>query len=128
MENIVRDPIAVNEQGELICVGEVPENTALDILKGEPSLLIAAAELAAADCGIPKDKKARFSLIVDCISRVLFLEDKFPEELSTVRKKIESIDPNCVVQGILTLGEISSYGDGFLEFFNKTIVAGVFYE
>jgi len=30
--------------------------------------------------------------------------------------------------GMLTLGEISSYGEEFLEFFNKTIVVGILYE
>ena len=30
--------------------------------------------------------------------------------------------------GILTLGEISSFGDRYLEFFNKTIVSTVLYE
>ena len=30
------------------------------------------------------------------------------------------------MDGILSLGEISSYGDGYLEFFNKTIVVGAF--
>jgi hypothetical protein len=30
------------------------------------------------------------------------------------------------MQGLLTLGEIASLGDGTLSFFNKTIVVGAF--
>ena len=48
-EDVVRDPIAVNEKGELICVGEVPENTSLYILHGEKESLLSAAGQAARD-------------------------------------------------------------------------------
>ena len=127
-EHIVRDPIAVNEKGELICVGEVPENTALCILKGNKNSLIRAAGQAADDCLGSQKGRIRLSLIADCISRVIFLEDNFSEELEAVNKRIQSADKNQSPLGVLTLGEIASYGEGFLEFFNKTIVVGTFYE
>ena len=126
-EFIVRDPIAVNDSGELICVGEVAEQTVLEILKGESQSLIAAAGQAAMDsCGAP-DVQACFSLVVDCISRALFLEDAFSAELVQVAKIISAQGGNDRPQGVLSLGEISSYGEGLLEFFNKTIVVGVLY-
>lgn len=127
-EDIVRDPIAVNEQGELICVGEVPENTVLNILKGAPSSLIQAAGQAADHRQSLEGKEVHHSLVVDCISRVLFLEGDFSRELAVVKQAISSLGDGGVPAGVLTLGEISSYGQGFLEFFNKTIVTGVLYE
>ncbi|UNC92010.1 FIST signal transduction protein [Candidatus Contubernalis alkaliaceticus] len=128
VECVVRDPIAVGEEGELICVGEVPENSVLDILKGTDTALIEAAGQAAADCMEAKGEKITHTMVIDCISRVLFLEKNFPVELKKVKQNLSAICEDILPFGMLTLGEISSYGEGYLEFFNKTIVTGVFYE
>ncbi len=127
-EDVVRDPIAVNEKGELICVGEVPENTVLYILKGEPATLIQAAGQAVEDCRLHVGQMPQHTLIVDCISRTLFLEEKFPQELATINHKFSGLGARNLPIGMLSLGEISSYGEGFVEFFNKTIVTGVLYD
>ncbi|MEW5921890.1 MAG: FIST C-terminal domain-containing protein [Bacillota bacterium] len=127
-ECVVRDPITVGSNGELICVGEIPENSVLDILKGEATSLIDAAGQAAGACKTASGKKVTHSFIVDCISRVLFLENNFYRELHEIKTKFKGIDQYSVPMGMLTLGEISSYGEGFLEFFNKTIVTGILYE
>ncbi len=126
-ERIVRDPIAVGPQGELICVGAVPENSVVDILKGEPASLIKAAGQAALESNCVKGEQVEGQLIFDCISRVLYLGDSFHEELAVINDglKNEGFTGNPV--GALTLGEISSYGEGYLEFFNKTVVTGVLY-
>jgi hypothetical protein len=128
MEDIVRDTFAVNEKGELTCAGEIPENSALSILEGKKASLIHAAGQAADDCLHIGAGTIRQSLIADCISRVIFLGKSFAKELETVNQKIHSVDDRHTPSGILTLGEISSYGEGFLEFFNKTIVVGILYE
>jgi len=128
MEDIVRDTFAVNEKGELTCAGEIPENSALSILEGKKASLIHAASQAADDCLHIGAGTIRQSLIADCISRVIFLGKSFAKELETVNHKIHSVDDRHTPSGILTLGEISSYGEGFLEFFNKTIVVGILYE
>lgn len=129
-ENIVRDPISVDENGALICVGEVPENTVLYILKGDREALIASARKAVEDTLTPTDDSSEIvdTLIVDCISRTLFLEEGFSEELKVVLDSVHQKHPNINPSGVLTLGEISSYGEGFLEFFNKTIVVGTFFK
>lgn len=123
-ESIVRDPIATNEKGELICVGEVMENTVVDILKGVDKNLIASAT-EAANIALKNVKEVNNVLIVDCISRVLFLEDKFEEELNNVSSAIKKDFSDAEISGALTLGEISSY-NGYLEFLNKTLVVGLF--
>ncbi|HAS39956.1 MAG TPA: histidine kinase [Microscillaceae bacterium] len=121
VEVIVRDPITVNEKGALVCVGEVPQNTSLAILKGEKQHLIDAAGEAALACQRASKAKDNDYLVFDCISRVLFLEDDFGAELHAVK---EGLGHPENLSGALTLGEISSYGEGYIEFFNKTIVVG----
>ena len=122
-EDVVRDPIAVNKKGELICVGEVPENTALYVLHGEKETLLEAAGQAARDCMKRKRKEITCCLVADCVSRSLFLGDEFHEELEIVRNVLQP----CIPHGILSIGEIASHGEAYLEFFNKTIVVGVFH-
>lgn len=121
LEVIVRDPIMVNDQGDLICVGEVPQNASLAILKGDKHTLIHAAGEAALACLRSGQNERSHYLVFDCISRVLFLEDDFNKELQAVKKGLGNPEQ---LSGALTLGEISSYGDGYIEFFNKTIVVG----
>ncbi|MEO0898387.1 MAG: FIST C-terminal domain-containing protein [Bacteroidota bacterium] len=123
-EDIVRDPITVNDKGELTCVGEVPENTVLNILKGEPENLIHSAALATSDSLAQLQGKKATPILIDCISRVLFLEDRFSEELQAMKDSLTHLEGE-IPQGALTLGEISSYGEGFVDFFNKTFVLGL---
>lgn len=122
-EYIVRDPIAVNPDGSLQCVGEVSENVVIDILKGDPINLINAGQEAAQEAASKKDFGQ--ALVVDCISRNLFLETAYPESLELICRKINEQNHVVNVEGILTLGEISTYGKGSLEFLNKTIVVGL---
>lgn len=122
-EDVVRNPIAVDKKGNLVCVGEVPENTALYILKGEEKSLLRAAGRASRDCLKRRRKEADLCLVADCASRSLFLGDGFKKELKTVK----SIIGPCIPHGMLSIGEIASHGDAYLQFFNKTIVVGLFY-
>ena len=123
-EDIVRDPISTNDKGALICVGEVPENSVLNILKGEEKTLLEASREAALKALQELDSPNVTPLLVDCISRSLFLGKNFPKELMEIKKLLGEKDlPKAA--GVLSLGEISSCGDGFLEFFNKTIVLGL---
>ncbi len=122
-EDVVRDPIAVNSKGELICVGEVPENTALYILQGDENSLLRAAGQAARESMKRRKKEITFCLVADCVSRSLFLGDAFRQELKTV----QSIVQPSILYGILSIGEIGSKGESYLELFNKTIVIGAFH-
>lgn len=124
-EYVVRDPIDVNEKGELICVGEVLNNTVVDVLNGDADALIHAAEEAAIEV-LGKLENPQHAFISDCISRVLFLEENYGEELKVISAKLNGIDENIVIEGALSLGEISSFGDGYLQLFNKTVVVGLF--
>lgn len=120
-EKIVRDPFSVGENNSLICVGEVPEGVFVDILKGNSGTLINAAKkaylLAEQNSHFKTDKK--FVLFMDCISRVLFLEDKFEKEIDAV------YNSKYPLFGALTIGEIANNRKDYLEFYNKTAVIGV---
>ena len=124
-ECIVRDPLMTNENGELVCVGELEDNMLVDILNGNKESLIEAAKKATQD-SVRQATSPRKAIIIDCISRILFLEDNFDQELNAITDTIHSSFPELSIGGALTLGEISSYGEGFLEFYNKTTVVGLF--
>ncbi|MFC1770335.1 FIST signal transduction protein [Candidatus Margulisiibacteriota bacterium] len=121
-EKIVRDPFMRGDDNSLVCVGEVPHGSFLDILTGDSTSLIVAARrarLRAEEAYIAADKDKTTMLFMDCISRVLFLEDRFIEELDAV------YDPNIPLIGALTIGEIANNRKDYLEFYNKTSVISI---
>jgi len=121
---IVRDPLKTNDKGELICVGELENNMVVDILYGEKESLIDAAKTACEE-GLKSSNNIRKAHVIDCISRVLFLEKGFDNELQAIKRSLSSKHQDIIISGALTLGEISSYGNGFIEFYNKTVVIGL---
>ena len=112
----------------MLCVGDVPQNASLTILHGDPTSLIEAAGLAAHEAASSVDGEVHHCLIADCISRVLFLDESFRAELAAITTGLGSHAQACAPIGVLTLGEISSRGDGYLEFFNKTCVVAVLHD
>ena len=124
-EHVIRDPLIVNGKGELTCVGQVEQNTLVSIMKGKPTSLIAAASKAAKESSEMAVKPQK-AMIIDCISRILFLEDDFQKELQSIISVLHDKHPEISISGALTLGEISSFGNGYLEFYNKTVVVGLF--
>jgi len=117
-EVIVRDPIFTDD-GSLVLVGVMPENSVINILKGEKSNLIAAATHAINS--VMKDSCNLNSVfMIDCISRVLFLEDAFKEEIGSIKNQIG----DTALVGALTLGEIANNSKEYIDFYNKTCVVG----
>jgi len=128
-EDVVRDPIKINDQGDLVCVGEVRENSVVYILKGTKETLTLSAELATQESclQVEQTENVRGSFIADCVSRVLFLDEAFESELTQIEQCLNK-SFSLGSEGILTLGEISSFGPGYLEFFNKTLVTSILYD
>ena len=122
-ELVVRDPI-ITRDNQLICVGDVPEGSFVHILTGDlASLPAAAAEAKSrALASLPEQSPIQWQLVIDCISRVLFMEQHFERELASV--SIEQVP----MVGALTLGEIANNGQDYLEFYNKTAVVALFPE
>lgn len=110
---VVRDPIT-RDGTSMVCVGEVPINSVVYLLKGKPENLIHAAARGASR--LPKGYGP--AIMSDCISRVLYLGDDFVKEIEVIQSEV---GPRPIF-GMLTLGEIANGGDRCLEFYNKTLV------
>lgn len=122
-EKVVRDPLFVGDDNSLVCVGEVETGSFVDILTGDKNMLVEAAGKAIYTALENKQEEPQnFIFFVDCISRVLFLEDNFQEELEKVHSKYNKVP----FFGILSIGEIANNGKDYLEFYNKTSVVGCF--
>ncbi len=120
-EKIVRDPLWLTPDGHLICVGEVPQDSFIYILKGNTESLVNAAKEALLNGmnSFRKEGEHKVTFFIDCISRALFLDKEFEREQKAV------IDRSIPLIGALTLGEIANCGKDYLEFYNKTAVIGV---
>jgi hypothetical protein len=120
-ELVVRDPLWIDGNKGLVCVGEVPTGSFVYLLNGSPETLINAASnarslaLEYAQEAISDDSA---TLFIDCISRALFLEGRIGEELEAVAGSGELF-------GAMTLGEIANNGRDYLEFYNKTAVVAL---
>lgn len=121
-ERIIRNPIQRTEDGRIVCVGEVPEDSYIDIMHGTVESLVEAARNARTMAVVDMDDGSgeQVTFVIDCVSRQLFLEDNFVFELQAVRPH------EGPMFGALTLGEIANNRQDYLEFFNKTIVIGIF--
>lgn len=120
-EKVVRDPVKVEPDGSIVCVGEIPNDSYIHILTGHVDSLISAAGKAAAmgRDSFPGAARAPMTIFFDCISRVLFLGERFGEEIESAHAS------GSPLVGALTIGEIANSGKDYLEFYNKTSVVGV---
>lgn len=109
-EFVVRDPIFTNGESITI-VDKIPEEELVFLLNGNEADLLKGASDAALNARLNGQEEL---FCIDCISRVLFLEEKFNDEL----KAISSTPLN----GFLAIGEIANSGNAFLEIYNKTVV------
>ncbi|MEZ5070254.1 MAG: FIST N-terminal domain-containing protein [Bacteroidales bacterium] len=122
-EDVVRDPIAVNQGKHILCVGEVEKGDYVRILKGDPRSLLDAAGQAARYAVESKSSLPRnFAFFVDCISRVLYLDQEFQQEVDVVTEATGDLP----LFGVLSLGEIANNRKEYLEFYNKTSVVACF--
>ncbi len=120
-EMVVRDPYQ-EEDGIIYTLDNIEQGSHVAILYGNIESLIEGAEKAYKMAFKEKNKQPSSEvLLIDCISRVLFMNEEFDKEM-------ENLDPNKNSFGALTLGEIANNGDSYLEVFNKTAVVFAMYE
>ncbi|MCK4666604.1 FIST C-terminal domain-containing protein [Candidatus Dependentiae bacterium] len=125
-EIILRVPFSGGEENSLILYSEIPENSVLVIMKAQTDKLIATAGTAAEQAKNSFETKKKIApskaLIVECLARALFLEDKFNDELKIIGEKTGR---DISLFGFLSLGEIASAGDKYIDLHNMTIVIGM---
>lgn len=119
-ELLVRDPIVINNE-KIQCVGNVPINSMVYILKGEKDLLIESVVIAQ-QSAFERSLEPSFSIVFDCISRKLYLENDFSQELNALTKQ----GRENTAFGVLSLGEIANDGGGAIKLLNKSTVIGLF--
>ena len=121
-EILVRDPISINEEA-LVCVGGVPINSSVYILKGNNRQIIQAAGQAAFDLKhrLNGDKNKSTFFLFDCISRALFLGDELNHEINLIR---DTLTEPVEIISALSLGEISLNRNSTMRFHNKSVVIG----
>lgn len=119
-ELVVRDPIQL-EGNALVCVGEVPEGAFVRVLTGNRHTLLNAARKARERS---RERAEEFTptirLTMDCISRAHFLGRAYDQEVATLCE-----EDTLPLAGALSLGEIANCGEESLEFYNKTVTAGL---
>lgn len=121
-EHVVRDPVKMDTQGNLVCVGEIREGSFVEILHGNYDSLIESSRLISSAHSDISLNTNSLAFMIDCISRALFMGDKFEDELEAIRL------PDIPLVGILSFGEIATKHGESLEFHNKTTVLSILEE
>ena len=116
---LVRDPIFINDKNEIVCVADIPQDSKLYVLQGNTDTLLESSILVSNRCS-RKAPGQYIPLLFDCISRAMFLEDKFDKELSNIQNRL-----NYMVEGALSIGEIASGDNGELLIHNKSTILGL---
>jgi hypothetical protein len=116
---VIRDPIQLEIDGALRCVGDVPAGCLVRVMRGDAEMLLAAAGEAAAAARAEVAAPLGGALVFDCVSRYLILRERVREELQRVQSRLGTGVP---LMGCLTLGEIGALGHGMPQFHNKTVV------
>ena len=117
-EDVVRDPIALFNNGDVQFLSDIPQGALMYLMEGTPEQLIAAAKEAVEEA--LEGKRTQTVLVCDCLSRTVALDNQFPAELRTVYEAIHAQQPDLDVEGVLALGEIASNGARPVNFYNKT--------
>jgi hypothetical protein len=118
-EIIVRDPFTV-EGESLIVATEIPQESFVDILTGNPDSIVNAARQSYLDAQKAfHSEETKTVFVIDCISRALFLGDDFEQEIEAVNQG------NVALIGAMALGEVANSGKDYMELYNKTCVVGI---
>lgn len=117
-EHVIRDPLRVDGQGSLHCVGEVPDGCLVRVMEGDRAGIIGAAREAARSARQGVGGAVAGAIVFDCISRSLMLGEGVRDELATFGAELGDVP----VVGCLTFGEVGVLGRGVPQFHNKTAV------
>lgn len=116
-EKVVRDPFKTTKNS-IHFIDYIPEGAYVEILHGNIKSLLKGAEIAKEKANIQNlITKTETLFCIDCISRVLYLNDNLQKELNIVSKHSKAT-------GIFSIGEIAN-SESIVEIYNKTIVTAL---
>lgn len=116
-EPLVRIPVAVDDDGSLYCVGEVPEAALLSVVEAVPP---GCPETARAVAGGVRAHRPDAVLAFACTGRMMHQGEAAAAEFAELQAALAP----APVFGALSLGEIASYeGQGYPRFHNATLIA-----
>jgi len=121
-ENLIRDPVALEENQAIRFGAEIPSNSVLYLMKSDVEAMLLAGNDACNDA-INRTKQPEFLFVADCISRTWILNERFDVELENIGLNAKSKD--IPVYGVLAMGEISSSIGTLLDYHHKTIVISI---
>lgn len=112
---LVRIPVAVEDDGTLVCVGDIPEHTVISLLQGvKPDGDETLSQLSQ-----QINKQAPDYQVFYCAGRRMHLGEKTEAELSNLKQRLHHRE----ISGALSLGEIcNDNGQGYPLFHNAAIV------
>lgn len=120
-EPIILEPVQETEEGELIFMQELRQNEIVNIMHVDEEAILRSAVTARTNAiaELGHDRKPSMLLSFDCVSRKLFLEQRFHEEL-------EALSTGDILHvGALSFGgEIGTSGKDYLDYHNRTCVVG----
>lgn len=118
-ELVIRDPLAVEHDGSLRCVAEIPDGSIVRVMHGERRDLVVAARAAAGEACDALHAEPGGALVFDCVSRSLMLGRGIREELECLQAGLGADVP---LMGCLTFGEVGALHAPRPQFHNKTAV------
>jgi len=118
-DHVIRDPLAIEPDGSLRCVGDVPDGSLVRVMQANRSELVAAARQASADAREAVHGPTGGAIIFDCVSRAKLLGNHMRDELVALQK---GMGVGVAMMGCLTFGEVGAFGAAPPQFLNKTTV------
>ncbi|OVE77111.1 hypothetical protein BVX99_03515 [bacterium F16] len=122
-ERIILEPFKIDQDNALCFMQEVREGEFVDIMHVSDESMIQSAANALTQAGSEFDDEDSLETLItfDCISRKMFLADRFVDELSAI-----NVTGKTHVGALTVGGEIGCDGKDFLDYHNRTCVVGAF--
>jgi hypothetical protein len=123
-EHRLRVPLAVDDEGAVICAAEVPVGSVVRIMRTSTESAVSAAKQAANAALAALGGPPAAALFFDCVATRLRMGDEFGSELSSLQQRFSEVP----FTGCNTHGQIARADGQFSGFHNCTAVVCVFPE
>jgi hypothetical protein len=118
----LRVPLAIQEDGSVVCAAEVPSGCIVYIMRASGSSAVeAAGEATRAALAAIGNHRPQAALFFDCVATRLRMGEQFGDEVATVRDQLQGAD----LLGCNTHGQIARADGQFEGFHNCTAVVAV---